>query len=133
MVSSEHPKKSVESPVYQQDTYSGVGGSKGKVKSLCDLYGETRDCEVGEELPNENIISKQDDSLGEGGVIMIKGRVDDLLVEDQISEDIDQKDFSLYEREVEEVERNFVGRGVEDGEHSKDGRIMLGLNTLYPY
>ena len=31
------------------------------------------------------------------------------------------------------MEGNFVGRGVEDGGHCEDGRIMLEWNTLYPY
>ena len=42
-----------------------------------------------EELCNENIISKDDDGLGEGRVIIVEGRRDDLFVEDGVGEDID--------------------------------------------
>ena len=42
-----------------------------------------------EELSNENIISKDDDSLGEGRVIMVEHRGDDLFIKDRVSEDID--------------------------------------------
>ena len=71
-------------------------------------------CEAREELSDENIILKDDDGLGEGRVIMVQGGVDDPFIENGISEDVDQEDFSLGNREAEKVEGNFVGRGVED-------------------
>ena len=72
------------------------------------------DCKVREELSNENIISKDDDSLGEGGVIMVECGRDDLFIEDWVGEDVDQKDLSLSNGETEEMKRDFVGRGVKD-------------------
>ena len=42
-----------------------------------------------EELSNENIVSKDDDGLGEGGVVMVECGRDDLFVEDGVGEDVD--------------------------------------------
>ena len=70
-----------------------------------------------EELSDENIILKDDGGLGEGSVVMVQSRVDDLFVEDWISEGIDQEDLPLSNGETEEVERDFIGRGVEDRGH----------------
>ena len=76
-------------------------------------------CEAREELSDENIILKDDDGLGEGRVIMVQGGVDDPFIENGISEDVDQEDFLLGNREVEKMEGNFVGRGVEDRGHDE--------------
>ena len=89
------------------------------------------DCEVREELSDKNIISKDDNGLNEGGVIMVQGRVDNSFIENWVGEDIDQEDFSLGNGETEKVERNFVGRSVEDqGHYEMEGPCLR--NTLYP-
>ena len=44
VVLRECPQKSVKSPVYQQDKYTGVDGCEGRVKGLSDLYGKMWDC-----------------------------------------------------------------------------------------
>ena len=40
-------------------------------------------------MSNENIILKEDNGLGEGGVVMIERRRDDSFVEDRVGEDVD--------------------------------------------
>ena len=40
-------------------------------------------------MSNENIVSKDDDGLGEGGVVMVEHGGDDLFVEDRVSEHVD--------------------------------------------
>ena len=37
---------------------------------------------------DENIVSKDDDGLGEGGVVMVECQQDDSLVEDGVGEDV---------------------------------------------
>ena len=79
-----------------------------------------------EELSDENIISKDNDGLGEGGVVMVQGQVDDPFVENRIGEDVDQEDLPLSNRETEEVEGDFIGRGVEDGGHGEmEGACLM--------
>ena len=131
-VSRECPQKSVESPVHQQDKYGGAGCGQGGVKGLCNLYWWMWDCEVREELSNENIISKEDEGLGEGGVIMVECGIDDPLVENRICEHIDEEDFPLGSGEMEEVEGNVIGRYSEDREHDKSEGSMHRWNALYP-
>ena len=53
------------------------------------MYQKMWDCEVREELSDENIISKDDNGLNEGGVIMVQGRVDNSFIENWVGEDID--------------------------------------------
>ena len=48
----------------------------------------------------------------EGGVIVIAGGGDDELVEDWVGQDIDQQYLTLGDGEVEEVDGDFIGRGV---------------------
>ena len=72
-----------------------------------------------EELSDENIISKDDDSLSEGGVVMVQGRGDDPVIEDRVSQDIDEEDFSLGDGKVEEMGGDLVGRGVQDQGHNE--------------
>ena len=88
MVPRESSQKSVKSLVHQQDKDSGVGSSEGWVEGLSNLYWKTRDCEASKELSEENIVSKDDDGLGKGGVVMVEGGGDDLLIENGVSEDI---------------------------------------------
>ena len=115
VVSREHPQESVESPVHQQDKNSGSCCGQGRVKGLSDVYWKMWDRKAREELSDENIILKEDDGLGEGGVIMVEGRVDDSFVEDWVHEHIDQQYLPLYSRKSEEVEEDLIGRGVQDG------------------
>ena len=102
----------VESPVHQQDKYAGTSSCKGGVKGLGDLYGKTWDCKSSEKLSYEGVVPEEDDGLLEGGVITVAGGGDDELVEDWVSQDVDQQYLSLDNREVEEVDGDFIGRGV---------------------
>ena len=45
---------------------------------------------------------------------MVQGRGNDSFVEDGVSQNIDQEDLSLGSREVEEVDEDFVGGGVQN-------------------
>ena len=84
------------------------------------------DCEAREELSNENIVSKDDDGLGEGGVIMVECRQEDSFVEDGVSEDVDQKDLPLSNGKMKEVERDFIGRGIQDqGNSEMEGTCLM--------
>ena len=47
------------------------------------------DCEAREELSNENIVSKDDDGLGEGGVVVVECRRDNPFIEDWVGEDVE--------------------------------------------
>ena len=85
VVSRKCPQKSVKSLVHQQDKYAGMGGRKGGVKGLSNLYGKTWDCKLSKELSYEGVVLEEDNGLLEGGVIMIAGGGDDELVEDWVS------------------------------------------------
>ena len=134
VVSRKCPQKSVESLVHQQDRYAGVGsseggvtgvgGSEGGVKGLGDLYRKAWDCKLSKQLSYKGVVLEEDDGLLEGGVIAIAGGGDDRLVEDRVSQDVDQQDFLLGDREAEEVNGDFVGRGVRDRGHVEIGRTM---------
>ena len=63
-------------------------------------------------MSNEGIVPEEDDGLLEGGVIAIAGRCDDGLVEDGVSQDVDQQYFSLGDGKAEEMDGDLVGRGV---------------------
>ena len=63
---------------------------------------------------DEDIISEEDDGMGKDGVIMVEGGGDNPVVEDRVSQDIDEKDFLLSDGEVEEVDGDLVGEGVMD-------------------
>ena len=89
-----------------------MSGCKGGVKGLGDLYGKTWDCKSSKKLSYEGVVLEEDDGLLEGGVIAIVGGGDDELIEDQVSQDVDQQYLSLDNREAEEVDGDFVGRGV---------------------
>ena len=65
-------------------------------------------------MVDEDIISEEDDGLGKDGVIMVEGGGDNPVVEDRVSQDIDEKDFLLSDGEVEEVDGDLVGEGVMD-------------------
>ena len=44
---------------------------------------------------DEDIISEEGDGLGEDRIIVVEGRGNDLFIENGVSKDIDEKDFSL--------------------------------------
>ena len=48
---------------------------------------------------------------------MIESRGNDPVIEDRVGEDIDKEDLLLSNRKTEEVNGNFIGRGVQDGGH----------------
>ena len=68
---------------------------------------------------DKDIVTEEGDGLGEDRIIMVQGQCKDSLIEDGVSQDIDQEDFSLGDGEVEEVDGDFVGRGVKDRGHSE--------------
>ena len=125
MVLRECPQKLVKSPVHQQDKYSRAGCRQGGVKSLCDLDWKARNCKMGKELSEENVVLKEDNGLGEGGIVLVEIQIEDPFIENGIHEDIDQQDFSLGNREMEEVDWDLIGGGVQDEGHAEDGRTML--------
>ena len=89
-----------------------MSGCEGGVKGLGDLYGKTWDCKSSKKLLYEGVVSEEDDGLLEGGVIAVAGGGDDKLVEDQVSQDVDQQYLTLGDREAEEMDGDLVGRGV---------------------
>ena len=136
VVLREYSQKSVESPVHQQDKNGGASSRQGGVKGFSNLYWKMRDCEAGEELSDGNIVSKQGNGLGEGGIIPVQGQGNDLFIEHWISEYIGQENFPLGNREVEDMDGGLIGWGVEDRGHLWTGKIMLGgmpyiLTTQY--
>ena len=70
------------------------------------------DCKLSEELLYEGVVSEENDGLLEGGVITVAGGGDDELVKDRVGQDIDQQYLTLGDREAEEVDGDFIGRGV---------------------
>ena len=76
--------------------------------------------EVGKHLSDEDIVSEEDDNLGEDGVVVVEGGIDDLLVEDRVGEDVHEEDFLLSNGELEEMDGDFIGRGVQDRGHNQD-------------
>ena len=69
----------------------------------------------------EGVVSEEDNGLLKGGVIAVVGRCDDGLVEDGVGQDVDQQYFSLGDGEAEEVDGDFVCRGVQDRGHVEWG------------
>ena len=89
-----------------------MSGCEDGVKGLGDLYGKMWDCKSSEKLLYEGVVPEEDNGLLEGGVIAIAGGGDDKLVEDWVGQDVDQQYLTLGDREVEEVDGDFVGGGV---------------------
>ena len=89
-----------------------MSGCEGGVKGLGDLYGKMWDCKSSKKLSYEGVVPEEDDGLLEGGVIMIAGGSDDEFIEDWVGQDINQQYLSLGNREAEEVDGDFVGRGI---------------------
>ena len=67
---------------------------------------------MSKKLSYEGVVLEEDDGLLEGGVIVIARGGDDELVEDWVSQDVDQQHLVLGNREAEEMDGDFVGRGV---------------------
>ena len=56
---------------------------------------------------------------------MVESRGDDPVIEDGVGEDVDE-DFPLGDRKAEEVDGDFVGRGVQDRGHDKmEGACLM--------
>ena len=62
---------------------------------------------------------EESDSLREDGVIVIERRGNDPLIEDRVSQDVDQEDLFLGNGEAKEVERDLVGKSVQNRGHSE--------------
>ena len=69
---------------------------------------------VGKHLADEDIIAEEGDGLWKYGVVVIEGGGNDPLIEDEVSQDIDQEDFSLGNGEAKEVDGDFISRGAKD-------------------
>ena len=50
---------------------------------------------------------------------MVESGGDDDLIEDRVSEDVDQEDLSLGNRKAKEVDGDFTGRSVQDRGHDE--------------
>ena len=70
--------------------------------------------ELGKHLVDEDIVAEEGDYLREYGIVMVEGGGNDPLIEDGVSQDVDQEDFSLGDREAKEVDGDFVGGGAQD-------------------
>ena len=66
---------------------------------------------------DEDIVVKQGDGLEEDGVIMVEGGANDSLIEDGVSQDVYKEDLLFSDGEMEEVDWDFVGGGVQDQGH----------------
>ena len=69
---------------------------------------------MGKHLVDEDIIVEESDGLGKDRVVVIEGRVDDSFVEDRVGQDVDKEDLLLSDGKVEEMDRDLIGRGVQD-------------------
>ena len=81
---------------------------------------------TGKHLADEDIVAEEGDCLGEDRVVMVQGRGKDPFIEDGVSQDVDQKDFSLGDREAEKVNGDFGCGSAEDGGHTK----LRGKNNM---
>ena len=70
-----------------------MGSGQGGVKGLSDLYGYTWYSKVGKQLVDQDIVSEEDDGLGEDRVIMVEGQGDDPFIKDGVGEDVDQQNL----------------------------------------
>ena len=50
---------------------------------------------VDKHLVDKDIVTEEGDGLGEDRIVMVQGQCEDSLIEDGVSQDIDQEDFSL--------------------------------------
>ena len=81
---------------------------------------------MGKHLADEDIVAEEGDCLGEDGVVVVQGRSKDPLIEDRISQNVDEEDLPLGDWEVKEVDGDFDCRGVEDGGHNELGSMLKG-------
>ena len=86
---------------------------------------------MGKHLANEDIVAEEGDCLGEDRVVVVQGRGEDPFVEDGVGQDVDQKNLSLGNREVEEVNGNFGCRSAEDGGHTKLEDMLVGTPYIF--
>ena len=63
---------------------------------------------------DQDIIAKDGDGLGKDGVIVVAGGGDDLFIENGVGQDVDKEDLLLSDGKVEEMDRDLIGRGVQD-------------------
>ena len=82
---------------------------------------------------DKDIVPEESDGLRENRVIVIESGVDDSFIEDRVSENVDEEDLLLSNREAEEVDGNLVGRGVQDRGHDKiEGACLWNILYLLP-
>ena len=60
-------------------------------------------------MADEDIVTEEGDGLGKDGVVVVQGRCKNSLIEDGVSQDVDQENLLLGDREVEEMDGDFVG------------------------
>ena len=70
--------------------------------------------EAGKHLSDEDIVAEEGDGLGKDEVIVVESGVDDPFVQNRVGQDVDQKDLSLGDGEMEKVDGDFVGGGTQD-------------------
>ena len=87
--------------------------------------------EAGKHLAHEDIVTEEGDCLGEDGVVEVQGRGKDPFVEDGVSQDVDQKDLSLGDWEVEEVNGDIGCRSAEDGGHTELGDMLVRTPYIF--
>ena len=81
---------------------------------------------MGKHLADEDIVVEEGDGLGEDGIVMMLGRSDNSLVEDGVSQDVDQENLSLGNGKAEEVDGDLVGGGVQDRGHNEmEGACLM--------
>ena len=49
---------------------------------------------MGKHLVDKDIVMEEGDGLGEDGIVMVQGQCEDSLIEDGVSQDIDQEDVT---------------------------------------
>ena len=114
MIPGEGPWEAVESSVHQQAKHSSVGNGQGGVEGPCNLHRKMWYSKVGKQLSDKDIVSEEGDGLGKDGIVVVESQGDDPGIEDRVSQDIDEEDLLLGNREAEEVDRDLVGGGVQD-------------------
>ena len=62
----------------------------------------------------KDIVAEKGDGLREDRVVVVEGRGDNPVIEDGVGQDIDEKDFLLSDGKAEEVDGDFIARGVQD-------------------
>ena len=73
---------------------------------------------------DKDIVAEEGDGLGKYCVVVVEGRGDNPVVKDGVSQDVDKEDFSLGNGEMEEVDGDFFGRGVQNRGHNEMGEVL---------